>query len=247
MFSKSRKGGCLFKLIKLVIVLIALLIAAIYFGSSYFASAGLSAVTKMVGIESGVGVVSINPFKESVSIHNFWLKNPEGFKDTNAIEFDNVYVKLGVNPLDLIGKKLITIEEITVMGLGLDIEMAKDLSNNIQAILDKFKVLQSAEEKSSRKDTAQAGESEPIRIIINKLTFNNGKASVTFDGKSSELSLPSFELTNVGGTEGYTPLQLTTHIISGILTNSVASVIKDVTKSAISEGGSGLQKLFDRL
>lgn len=245
-FSKNRKGGCLFKLIKLTVLLAILLVAAIFFGSSYFASAGLSAITKMVGIESGVGIVSINPFKQSLSIDDFWLKNPEGFKDVNAIKFDNVYVKLGVNPADLIGKKLVKIDEVTIIGLGLDMEMAKDFSNNISAILDKFKALQSTEEKTVA-ETPPSEDSKPIKIIINKITFNNGKALVTYDAKSFDVSLPSFELTNVGGTEGYTPVQLVTHMLTGIAANSVENVVKDVTKKTLSEGASGLQKIFDRL
>ena len=59
-FSKSRNGGCLFKLVKLAILVVLILIVIAYFSITYIADYALKCITSGTGIESGVGSISMS-------------------------------------------------------------------------------------------------------------------------------------------------------------------------------------------
>lgn len=84
---KSRKGGCLFKLLKLFIFVVIVLAVAIYFSLGYIADYALKTVTAGTGINAGLSSLSIMPSEQKVQVGNFFITNPPNFKQCDAIAF----------------------------------------------------------------------------------------------------------------------------------------------------------------
>ena len=126
----SRKGGCLFKLIKLFVLVAVILCVAIYFSLGLIADYALKTVTSGTGIEAGVSSVSLGITDQKVQIKNFFITNPPNFKKCDAIAFKEALFDAGITLSDVVAKRLIVIDEIKVVGLSMnmDIKTASGLS-----------------------------------------------------------------------------------------------------------------------
>ena len=122
-FSKSRNGGCLFKLVKLAILVVLILIVIAYFSITYIADYALKTITSGTGIESGVGSISMSLTKQQLDVKNFFLTNPPNYKKCNAISFKNAFVDTDISPMKFLKDKILVVDEIRIDGLFLNLDL----------------------------------------------------------------------------------------------------------------------------
>ncbi len=249
-----RKGGCLFSLFKLTALCVILLFVLLYWGSSWLGTWLFGEYTKSMGLNGGMGAITINPFNQSVDVRDFWLENPKNYSKGNAIAFSNAYIDLGVNPMDLIGKKLVRIDEIRIIGLDLAAEISMEgiLSSpksNLTDILNCFTEKSELEKQDQKTEEVKSESGEPMRFIVGKIVFADGKMRGGMNGKVVEMPLPSFHFENVGGEKGYTSTELSAYILGAIIPKATAELVKELgkegTKEGIKEGIKSLKNLFN--
>ena len=212
---KSRRGGCIWSLVKLGIVLVILLAVIVYFTMGYIADYALGKVTKGTGIDAGVSSLMVSPFSQEISVGGFYITNPPGYSPNNAFAFKEAYISTDLSPSKLLGEKLITINEIRIIGLDMSVELKtgtglsallsapKSNLTEIADILKKKAGMDKAKDDQAAETAAPAekDESEPMKFIVKKIVFADGKARGGLNEKSVEIALPSFNIENIGVRE----------------------------------------------
>ena len=249
---KSRKGGCLFKLLKLFIFVVIVLAVAIYFSLGYIADYALKTVTAGTGINAGLSSMSIMPSEQKVQVGNFFITNPPNFKQCDAIAFKEAVLDADISLSDVLSKRLIVLDEIKVVGLkmNIDIKTGAGLSALVSAPKSNINAIQEAlmaklGETKSKQEAAeqQQGESAPSaewKIIIKKIVFDDGSIDGSVNGKSLKVNIPSFALENIGTAKGgETPIELATDIVGQLAVVGTTNLVKAALKGGLDAGESG--------
>lgn len=243
---KTRKGGCIFSLVKIAALTLVILCVLGYFGMSYIADYALKTVTSGTGVDAGVGSITIGFSDQKCSVNRFYITNPPNYPKGNAIEFKSALVDADVNFGDLLSKRLVHVEEINVDGLKIsyDAKTQKGLAafvntpdNNLNDIVKAIMGDKSAvSAKQPAADDAQA-QSKPFRFIIDKLVFADGDAKVSFNGKIIDIKLPSFTMQNIGGTEGFEMSELTGEILKRLVKKITVDIATQLANDGLKSGG----------
>ena len=245
--TKTRKGGCIFSLVKIAVLTLAILCVLGYFGMSYIADYALKTVTSGTGVDAGVGSITIGFSDQKCSVNRFYITNPPNYPKGNAIEFKSALVDADVNFGDLLSKRLVHIEEINVDGLKIsyDAKTQKGLAafistpdNNLNDIVKAIMGDKSAvSAKQPAADAADAQtQSKPFRFIIDKLVFADGDAKVSFNGKIIDIKLPSFTMQNIGGTEGFEMSELTGEILKRLVKKITLDIATQLANDGLKSG-----------
>ncbi len=248
----SRKGGCLFKLIKLFVLVAVILCVAIYFSLGLIADYALKTVTSGTGIEAGVSSVSLGITDQKVQIKNFFITNPPNFKKCDAIAFKEALFDAGITLSDVVAKRLIVIDEIKVVGLSMnmDIKTASGLSalttlpqSNISEIQNTLMGKLGGGQTKQTESAAEPSEaSQDWKIIIKKIVFDNGEISGSVNGKSLKINIPSFTLENLGTSKGgETPTELMADIVGQLAKIGTSNLVKSAIKGGLDAGESGAE------
>ena len=229
---KTRKGGCIFSLVKIAALTLVILCVLGYFGMSYIADYALKTVTSGTGVDAGVGSITIGFSDQKCSVNRFYITNPPNYPKGNAIEFKSALVDADVNFGDLLSKRLVHVEEINVDGLKIsyDAKTQKGLAAFISTPDNNLNAKQPAA------DDAQA-QSKPFRFIIDKLVFADGDAKVSFNGKIIDIKLPSFTMQNIGGTEGFEMSELTGEILKRLVKKITVDIATQLANDGLKSGG----------
>ncbi len=238
-----RKGGCLFSLIKLAIIAIIVLTIALYFTAGYIGDYALKTITSGTEITGGIGNINVKPLDESVEVKNFYITNPtKKYNKENAVSFDRAFIALDINPSDVIFKKLIVVDEITIEGLNADIEFAnhsltKTNLNEISDIIQSKLGLNTKDSKDSQKKTSTQEDETPVKFIIKKLKFKNGNASSSILGNVIETQLPDFEIENIGVESGGKTIgEIIVYVLPRIASQATQQITKKGWKTTIKTG-----------
>ena len=132
---KRRKGGCLFKLIKLFLALFVIVAIALYFFTSQIVSKAISGVGSLVGVEMR-GNANLVWGECAFSLKDFHIANPEGFLKGDAIKFDEVYIKPALTLEAIKGNEPIVIDEIRIICPFLRFEQEGITKNNLNEIIE---------------------------------------------------------------------------------------------------------------
>ena len=254
----SHGGGCIFKLVKLGILAVVILLVAAYFSLGYIADYALGVLTRGTGVDAGVGHVSVSAFKQKLEVSDFFITNPPGYPEGNAFSFSNAVIQTNINPVTLMSQRLIVIDNIDVSGLNLNmsIKTGKGISallsspeSNIGDIAKIFEK-QAADEKSEQQpqssDAEPAKDSAPWKIIIKRLSFSDGNASSSINGKAMQVSLPSFVMENLGVNEGgLSPAELAMQIVGKLAAKGTVDIIKSATKEGANMGADAAEGTTD--
>ena len=233
---ECRKGGCLFTLVKLALLAAVVALVAAYFCLGYIGDYAIKTATSGTSVTGGVGNIKINISQESVEITDFVLKNPaKKYRKENALSFKRAFVDLDVSPSDLIFKKLVVVDELTVEDLALDLEKASDgtiSGTNITEISDALKAKYGLDKRPSQpaqSDAASPAENKrPLKFIIKKMTFKNGSASSSILGSYIETPIPDFALENIGlESGGKTVGEIIAEILPQIAAQATNNIIKN--------------------
>ncbi len=243
----ARSGGCIFSLVKLAILALAIIAAIAYFALSYtgyVADYALKTITKGTGIDAGVGTVSFSLSEQKCDVKNFYITNPPNYPEGNAVEFKTAYVDADIGLSDILAKKLVKVEEVRIEGLKIsyDMKTKKGLAsllsspdNNLNEIVE---ILLGAQKKKEQEPASAAdSQNEPFRIILDKLVFADGDVKVGLNDKIINIKLPSFTVENLGKNgEGLTPSQLVTEILGRLAKQVTVDVASELAKQGLKMG-----------
>ncbi len=197
---KSRKGGCLFSILKWLLGIAVILAVALYFLSEKIVNSAITTVGTMAGVDMG-GNAKIDWANTEFSLNDFYIANPDGFSKGNAMSFKQVLFNPEITLGGLEGSAPFEINEIRIIAPALSLE-TKGLSNNLSALKDKFAALSSSKKKEAAEPAAKKSDSPARKFIIRKIVFEDGTVSVGGGGKTVEVPLPSFIINDIGVSEG---------------------------------------------
>lgn len=239
----ARKGGCIFSLVKLAVIV--LLVAGVigYFGISYIADYAIKTITSGTGIDAGVGSVSLGITDQKCEIRNFYMSNPPNYPKGNAIQFKDAYVDANVSLSDVLSKKLINLEEVRIEGLKIAYEMKtkNGLASLVSApesnLNDIVKILVGKNDKQKAQTAKADSKSEPYKIILDKLIFLDGDVKVGINGKIINIKLPSFVVGNLGkNSGGLTPTELVATVLGKLTKQVTIDVAAELAKDGLQIG-----------
>jgi uncharacterized protein involved in outer membrane biogenesis len=198
-------------------VIVIVIAAAIYYVLGNLDSIVESAIEKH-GSEAlktsvDVGSVSIQLNEGAAQINDLTIGNPKGF-DTDYLFFmGTTRVQLDVKR---ISAELIVIKEVLLDGPSVNYELSMK-GSNVDALL---KNLQSAPAgEPSESAGGDSGTGGP-KLIIENFIFSNGEVVATSNvmkEKSLETKLPKIHMTNLGGSSGGTPEEITKQVVNELL------------------------------
>lgn len=157
------------------------------------------------------------------------VANPAGFSANNIFSLDKIVVD--VDPQSLT-KDVLVIDEITIDGVKILGELKGLTETNITALLNN---LDQGSGSDSSSDSS-AGESKDPLLAVKKLVFSNSELALSSDEFGSlDLSLPSFELSNLGNEQnGLTPQQLAKAAIKPLLARA-QDAVEDELKEKVKD------------
>ncbi|MDR9436227.1 MAG: hypothetical protein RI563_05080 [Thiohalophilus sp.] len=146
------------------------------------------------------------------AIFGLTVANPKGFELPHAITLGET--GLGIE-LKSVRAEPYVINHITVREPEVFFEVNADNKTNLNELKKNLAASQPSAKQDKPADKASA---EP-RLIIRRLTFEQGRvdAKVTPLEKNYELELPNINMTNLGGRQGATPTQLAREILQRLM------------------------------
>jgi len=218
---------------KKIIVGIVLIIVIATIGGFYYVLTNLDSLVKAAiethGSEATqtavrVSQVKIDLSKGGATINGLTVANTSGFSMPLAFSLGEITAAIDLQSLQ---KEPYIINEITVLSPQVFVEINKDNETNLNQL--KNNLLGNAKPATKPQVVDDnAGMSEP-RIIIRKLVFADGDINakvVALKNKEYKLKLPSIHLSNMGGSKGATPSELSMEIINH-LTDQASAVVKE--------------------
>ena len=247
---KSRKGGCLFSIFKLFLLLVVIAIVAVYFFLTPIVNMALVAFLGDSGVKDHVGALKFNIASQEVDVRDFYITNPPNYSDTNAMSFSQAYVKTDLNPIHIFTKKLVTVDEIKIVGLNATVELStgkglaalfttpkSNLTELAAAITPKSDGDDKAAEPQPAAAQSEPSEGQDIKVIIKKIVFEDGKTTCGINKDSFTMSLPSFTIENLGVKEGgLTPSELAAQVMGKLASKITVDVAQELVKRGIKIG-----------
>jgi len=206
---------------KVILTLVVLAVIAIA-AAVYYVFTNLDAIVKNAiekyGSEATQTAVRVDRVRIKLTegdgaIYGLTVGNPEGFESTHAISLGET--GMGID-LESIRKEPYVINHITVRDPRVFFEVNADKKANLNELKKNL-----VKDKSVTKDGSEAEKSaaKAPRLIIRRITFEEGgiAAKVTPLNKEYELKLPNINMTDLGGSQGATPNELTREILQRLI------------------------------
>lgn len=239
----SRKGGCLFSLIKMAVFAVIVLAVAAYFAGSYLASPAVKYAGKVIGVDMELGSVSYSIKEQSIQVNDFVMSNPEGFSQkVKALVLKDAFIDLDLSLGDVLNKKLIEIDEIKVDGFSMSLEYAGGImgiaknNSNFNNIINRLKSHTSQQQQAVAEN--KSANETPYKVAIKKIVFKNGQISGSVGNSNITVKIPDFEMQNVGKSgEGITITEAAIRIFGVLTERAVSTALKDGSNALI-QGGS---------
>ena len=185
---------------------------------------------KITQTEVKLSGVSLSLLGGSASVRGLVLGNPTGYKAANALEADEVSVR--IEPSSLLADKVI-IRSVRIDGSRIAVEGTPS-DNNLTRIQKNVEAFAQSITGGAAGDTKPATSGPGKKLQVDELVLSNAKLSLTLTmlgGKSVTVPLPEIRLANLGqGPEGITAADLTKRVLSS-LTGSVTTAATDVVKN----------------
>lgn len=225
-------------LVKFLLLILGLgIIAIIVVGMSLNALVKSGVETmgpKVLGVPVTVDEVDISLLSGGTdmraSLNELIIKNPEGYETDYAFSLPSIRVRVNRNS---VLTDTIIIEEILIEGPAITFEGSL-LGSNLGDIQDNVKRNTrsgSNDEAEEENEKYEEGEEPEKKVHIKKVTVKNAKINLSLFGgkfKAIQLTLPDFELHDIGKESGGTSFQKASAKIFDAI---YAAIIKAVTKS----------------
>lgn len=209
-------------------ILLALLIALVivlFFFSGPIIKRGLEKFSpRVIGTSLTAQNIDIDFLSQTANIEGLALANPEGFKTSNAIFFNQIKVKIDAGT---IFSDPIVVEDILISGVRVNYEKTLK-GSNLKTIQNNIQQLSSS--KSSQEKPApeiDAKETKQRNLVIKHLLFQAGQISLSAKMLPSQkitLKLPKIERNNLGQDTGGNLKEVTREVATLVLENVMKSV-----------------------
>jgi uncharacterized protein involved in outer membrane biogenesis len=232
-------------LIRGVLILLALVVV-IVIGAVAYLAANLNELVRN-GVEefgpeyTGTTVtleeVDLSLFTGEGELRGLVVGNPEGFEGPEAFSLGRI--RLAVDPATLT-EPVIVVREIVVEEAEINAILKSLRDSNLQAILDNVEAAAPASEEAAEEAA------EPVKVIIDRVVFTGGSASVTAGSAGTvEVGLPDLLLTEIGRrsngeTIGEALRQIIGPVVAAIVQAGVDGQLQDLI-------GGQLEQLQDRV
>ena len=222
------------RIIRLILLVIALIVISVIFAPGLFANKALkiaisTAGTKALTVKVSVDKVALSVLRGRISLYNLIVDNPEGYQHEKLLELKQADVKV-------IAKSLLTevvnIEQIKLDGTKVVFEQKGVSSNNLQDIIKKL--------------PPQKQESEPSgkKLHIKNLEIVNTEVQIKLMPIPGQidtipLKLSKIELTNLGADNNLDMIELSREILlaiaGGIAQQGAGIIPEEVLTPFVSE------------
>ncbi|OYW74315.1 MAG: hypothetical protein B7Z37_18285, partial [Verrucomicrobia bacterium 12-59-8] len=213
-------------IIRIVIVLVFLIGAALWFGWSQLGNLvkfGIEQGTPPV-VQTSVTVqhVNLSPFSGTGVIEGFQIGNPKGFTGPYAVRIGRAEV--AVDTKSVSGDKVV-IQHIHITDPEINLEAGLG-GTNLKHIADNAKSFVSQQTAAAPGNSAPSAAAAPadskpqksVKLQVNELLITGAKLSASVagivPGADAKVTLPDIRLTNLGsGGAGITPAELTSMVL----------------------------------
>ncbi len=187
--------------------------------------------TDVCGTKVSVGAVDISLKSGRGTIRDLRVANPDGFSHDPAVALGDATVVLDIGSIN---RDPIVITEIRVRAPVVSAEADEKLGTNISTIRAHVQQYQARAAKPAGKQDAGFEK----RIAIRSLVIEEGtlKADATRIGREKgEWSMPSIELSNLGGERGVRPEAMAKVISVALFTRAEQVAAEHVKAAAVQE------------
>lgn len=202
------------------------LVVALLFGGGAYVATNLGSIalnmsekigTKALGVNVDIDTMDISIKELNVNVAGITIANPSGFSNDPAIVIKNINVGLAS-----LAEKLITMKNIDVSGVVVNIEVANQ-TTNLQTIQKNI----TASKPKTTTEATQAKEkaADPIKVIIQRFSLDQSTLNPTITlletQKLDPVAIPGFQLTGIGEKQnGILAQEAVKQIFSQLIENS---------------------------
>lgn len=221
---------------KIILAALALLLLAIG-AAGFYLSRNLPTIVKnavetyapqTTGTAVKLERVRFNFMTGSVTLKNFVVKNPRGYRSDHAFQFDGLVFRLD---LSTVFKKVIVIREFSIDGANIIAEQrGLNTNTNLQQI--------AAYAQKANPPTQKSDPGVQQKLIVRQLVFANNTVDLVSEALGArKIKLPDIVLKDIGEQEGgLTPDQMTQRITQ-LVTAQVSNAVKaELKKLAVEKG-----------
>jgi len=184
---------------------------------------------RFTGTEVKLGGVSSSLLGGEVTISDFFLGNPKGFKTAHAFKVKSLKVAVDTGSLT---SDVIHVKEIVIDAPDIIYEMG-DGSSNLQAIQNNIAKAAGGGSSSSSSETSEK------KVVIDHLYVRNAKAALSagmLGGKVIPLPLPDLHLTDIGKKENGATMSDAAKQTMDAITNAATSAVGKIDLKGMAEG-----------
>ena len=221
----------------IAVILIVFIVAGFFLGD--LVKAGMNTIgPKVTRTAFSVETVHVMPLLGSVSLNNFVIGNPEGYRGTNAISVGKTAVSVAL--FSVLSDKIV-VKSIEVRSAEINFEGNPLGANNLKKIMDNVNAFagSAAAKPADTNAPAQSGGAKTAKKLeVDDFVITGAK--VHFNGTT--LPLPDIHLTNLGqDPDGITPAALIKEILSQVTTATIKAVAGSVGDASKTIGNETLK------
>ncbi|WP_395733793.1 hypothetical protein [Prosthecobacter sp.] len=236
-------------LIRIVIVLVVIIGAGLWFGWSQLGNLvkfGIEQGTPPV-VQTSVSVrhVNVSPFSGSGLVEDFQIDNPKGFTGPYALRIGRAEVGLDLNS---VSADKVVIQHIRITDPEINLEAGPG-GTNLKHIADNamnFVSQQTAPAGNAAVPAADGKPKKSVKLQVNELLITGATLSASaaglVPGAGARMTLPEIRLTNLGtGAAGITPAELMALILRQLNTEAVKASASGALKNMLQGGADKLK------
>ena len=218
------------KVIAGVILVIVIAIAASVYYVLTNLDALIEAAIEKYGSEATHTSVLVDNVKTDLgngaaAISGLTIGNPAGYELPNAFSLGEIRVGIDLQSLQ---EEPYIINEITVLAPQVFVEINEDNKTNLNELKNNLAAGTKDSAQAKKSQDAAAGSAKEPRLIIRRITFADGAIqarAAALEDKEYKLTLPKFDMRNLGGSKGATPTEIANEILKR-LTDRASDVVK---------------------
>lgn len=209
------------KLIGILIVIAAICIISVFvlslFAGKIIQKGVVTLGPEVAQVEIELDKANISFLSGSGGLEGLKVHNPEGYSGEHAFFAD--HISLDLQPMSVMGDKIV-IDEILIIGPDIQFEKKQNTSNLNQILENVQSFLGPAQES----DEPAKGK----KLEIKRFVLQDAKVGVGLGANPITITIPTIELTNLGGGEaGITAGE----VISVMLTKVTSQILNELAKN----------------
>jgi hypothetical protein len=210
--------------------------------------------TDYLGAPVTVDTVNVSLTEGSAGLDELVIGNPADYSGPAAFRLGRISATLDTSQ---ISSELVVLKDVTIDGAEVNV-LAKGQKTNLQALMDHLN-----REIGATDAAEETGTSSEVRLIIDRFSFTNAKASVDSDVLGqAEVTVPDIRLSDIGrqsngATVGQALKQILDPIVRAVTRRMIEQGVdlegarerleEDLREKATDKIGEGLENLTNRL